>query len=853
MTSNLKSPEHPKAGPAGGLEKQLSAEAAEALFWREFKLNESRDWIPATFDRNHAGTVLSATGPDAALIRLAAKVARTKGLDALTQGIQLNQKELSEMFFQAEGRLSSNRALLSGYSVIRYALSILDRPAVDTLGQLGIFPNTFDAAGVEAVSGVPNSASVLNRLSKELFLTVVSREEGQRYAIPSRIRNYVQQQLLPVHSAAPLKRRFCEYFGKIAREKKDITVLANFRCMDDEWENLYAAAQHAEMIGDHEGLIEITEALHDILSHTKRIEEAYTLHKKALSALRRSAPNLKMAIALKQYGATCEELARSEEALKCYNESLSILQDLKNLPETARVLNNIALLWEKQGHWKEARKYYQQSLGLARQTGARRVEATVLLNLGILERQNNPEVAEQLYRESLSISQQIGDRLGEASVLVELAEQLSHRDHWTNAEEAYHRALEIYRLYKLDRNVRNILEALAKGRNLQGDPVAAKKLHREAEEISMPEGTREVDFSKLLSLDLFIALSKKCHELKKEDQTRVPEQRVTMAFTEVFKSQEGVMALLPLLRKKDQKEALFQFVVWLAHVLRPLMDEFADQAHKAGGGILGFVRYDQPMAGWHNLKAQFGRIALEGLLTEGILKTFPHWKNQEVRERLREVPPMALLNTEITPQQEAAQALLSFDFILDFLSSSYLMHLGEDPVIRQPVSLAGSIEKDSAEGQFAYRISRLLRAHSPRYVQEPYREHFQKVKSVRPFASAFEDAVKALQYKGWDAAAVEDSLRALTFPFSLTQAHQILLADDRQLLFGNESSASYVASLISADYCFRLQKFDKSNRFSDTELFHFALQVPTVTEMWGLQSQRWTTPTSINDIFGTQP
>jgi tetratricopeptide (TPR) repeat protein len=644
-----------------------------------------------------------------------------------------------------------------------------------------------------------------------------------------------------------LNKRFIEHFRNVVQIHKDINDITNFHCLDDEWENAYIASQRAEMIADHLTLMDISDGLHEILLFRGRIEEADNLHRRAVAASRMLGSKHRIAIALLHFGSICDSLGRTEEALAAYSESLSILEGLGLSVEIARVLNNLGTLVEHQGQHEYARRNYERSLALARQSESPSIQAVVLFNLGLLdERERGWHAALPRYHESLNISRATGDRLGEAQTLVTLADHFALIGNWTEAESSYRQALETYRQYKANLQVHRILQALTEVRRAQGDASTEPHLQHEAESFPESENQAKVDFSKLMSLELFVALADKSHSLRTGDKSLVPEHRILLAFQAVFENKDNMLVLLPIVRRQDREEMLIQFVSWLIQILRPFQDESADSIELLEGGPLSFIRHDQPSAGWHNLKAEFGRWALEKTLTMTLFGRFPHWNEEETRTALQTIPPLSVLNRQFNPTEETAQLDLPFEFLLDFLSSSYLIHLGHDPVLRVPPT-----EEGQYDDGFWGRIQTLLAAHLPRHLEEPYVQHFRKVRDREPFAVSFTNAAANLRRMGWDDELIEETLMAVTFPYSLLHAHQIVSASDRDFLFESESRRSYYSSLVTAQYGLHLKRFRGADRWSDGDLVHFVFQIPTVTEMWGISSSKWKTPMAVRSVEDT--
>jgi hypothetical protein len=284
--------------------------------------------------------------------------------------------------------------------------------------------------------------------------------------------------------------------------------------------------------------------------------------------------------------------------------------------------------------------------------------------------------------------------------------------------------------------------------------------------------------------------------------------------------------------------------MWMFEAVRPFMTESATAMLSQDDRLLTFVSCDEPSGGWHNLKTLFGRFVVETALTERLVKRFPRWSAADVRPRLREIPPLSVLNPEIGPAPEAAIRELSVAFILDFMSASYCLHLGYDPLRRDQ---DGDAKTDEDLG---IRIHKLLKAHSPRYVEGSYASHFSAITRRDPFAGSFEIATRALRELGWDTTLIDETLRAIAFPYSLVHARDVMTAPDLVEVFGDGATTAYHASFLTAHYGLQLKGFRDGEARGDMALTYIAFQIPTLTELWGLGSKGRPVPSPITTDHG---
>ena len=93
------------------------------------------------------------------------------------------------------------------------------------------------------------------------------------------------------------------------------------------------------------------------------------------------------------------------EAIRCYEESLTIARDIGDQARVAGALNNLGLVKGELGLYKEARVHLEESLHMTREMGRRAGMASALNNLGRLaQKQGEHEEAQRLYGEAMTIS-----------------------------------------------------------------------------------------------------------------------------------------------------------------------------------------------------------------------------------------------------------------------------------------------------------------------------------------------------------------------------------------------------------------------------------------------------------------
>ncbi|MBE9229717.1 tetratricopeptide repeat protein [Phormidium sp. LEGE 05292] len=101
------------------------------------------------------------------------------------------------------------------------------------------------------------------------------------------------------------------------------------------------------------------------------------------------------------------------------------------------------------------RSFFERALAIARSTGDRQSEASVLIQLGELS--SNSEAQPKFYQQALTIYRSLGDRKSEADILVKMAWMKVYND---NVESLFKQALNLYRAAKNRQGELEVLHSL---------------------------------------------------------------------------------------------------------------------------------------------------------------------------------------------------------------------------------------------------------------------------------------------------------------------------------------------------------------------------------------------------------
>jgi tetratricopeptide (TPR) repeat protein len=192
---------------------------------------------------------------------------------------------------------------------------------------------------------------------------------------------------------------------------------------------------------------------------------------------------------------------RLREALKLYEEALSLQREVGDRVGESTTLNNIALVHQRMGEPQEALKLYEHSLRIAQQLADRAAEAITLNNIArVYQAMGKLQEAMALYKQALLIAQTVGDRNGEAIILNNIAAIYHDTDRLQEAFKFYEQALEINREVGNRWREAAILNNLALIYKTNGESRKALKLYEQALEITRVTGNKKGEATTLVNI-----------------------------------------------------------------------------------------------------------------------------------------------------------------------------------------------------------------------------------------------------------------------------------------------------------------------------------------------------------------
>ena len=150
----------------------------------------------------------------------------------------------------------------------------------------------------------------------------------------------------------------------------------------------------------------------------------------------------RIAAALGNLGIVYKNLGDLQKALEYYQRSLKINQELQNRKGVAKVLNNIGILYKTQEEYNLALEYYTKALQINKEDD-NKVETSNLLNAigNISLFKKDTSEAFRYYQEALEIQESTGDKRGTALTLINIGNIHNFRKEYDTALELFNKSL----------------------------------------------------------------------------------------------------------------------------------------------------------------------------------------------------------------------------------------------------------------------------------------------------------------------------------------------------------------------------------------------------------------------------
>ncbi|OQD51696.1 hypothetical protein BM536_038600 [Streptomyces phaeoluteigriseus] len=200
----------------------------------------------------------------------------------------------------------------------------------------------------------------------------------------------------------------------------------HFRRLFDSSITISTVAMAAcRVLGDHVGELTMLNNLGTALHQTRRFDEAIETLTRAAATARSLNDRHGEGIALTNLGNALHEVRRLEEAIDAHTRAAVFAGETGDLHLQATALNNLGLALRELRRFEEAIDAHTRAVDIADEIGDRRLEGM------------------SLTKEAATAARQSGDRRRESAVLNELGGTLREVRRFTEAVDAYTRAVEI--------------------------------------------------------------------------------------------------------------------------------------------------------------------------------------------------------------------------------------------------------------------------------------------------------------------------------------------------------------------------------------------------------------------------
>jgi tetratricopeptide (TPR) repeat protein/predicted Ser/Thr protein kinase len=194
---------------------------------------------------------------------------------------------------------------------------------------------------------------------------------------------------------------------------------------------------------------------------------------------------------LNAIGAAYEQLNKPEDALRNYEESLTIKRGLGQKPGIALTLGNMARVQASLGKPEEAYKSYQGAVKIQREIGDKKGLGVTLIGLGgFYKAREQYDEALTVYKESLQIQRDVGNENNQALCLNNIGNVYLAKGQPSDALTYYERALELRKKANIPSQVGETLHNLAEASLKSGDYGQSLDYHLKALELFRSSGDK---------------------------------------------------------------------------------------------------------------------------------------------------------------------------------------------------------------------------------------------------------------------------------------------------------------------------------------------------------------------------
>jgi len=315
------------------------------------------------------------------------------------------------------------------FTLLDGALGKLSKQARLVLQRGSIYDQPVEADGLAYMIGTEQDC--MPEIGEELVELsswgLISQPPGTTtYAIHSLVKDWARKQI-PILEQHELLIMAANYWLGVGKESRSLNPELN------AWQYLISAGEVDQSF----------QVMERIAKYLDRFGQVGLL----LRMLKINTPGLKgrsLASALHIQGVVYQGFGEYPQALKYYEQSLAIDEELGDRSGVAYSLGQLGILHQIQGEYSQALKYYEQSMAIAEELGDRSGVGNSLHQLGML-RQDQGEYPQALkyYEQSLAIAEELGDRSGMSRSLHQLGNLHCAQGEYPQARHRYEQSLAI--------------------------------------------------------------------------------------------------------------------------------------------------------------------------------------------------------------------------------------------------------------------------------------------------------------------------------------------------------------------------------------------------------------------------
>jgi len=261
-----------------------------------------------------------------------------------------------------------------------------------------------------------------------------------------------------------------------------------------------------------------------------------------------------------------------DAALRQYQQSLAIEEELGDRAGVASSLHQIGVIHESRGEYDAALQQYQQSLAIFEELGDHRGMASSLHQIGNLQYlRGEYDAALWQYQQSLAIEEELGDRAGVASSLHQIGMIHESRGEYDAALWQYQQSLAIREELGDRAGVASLLHAIGNLQYFRGEYDAALQQYQQSLAIKEGLGDRAGVASSLHQMGMI-------HESRGEYDAALRQYQQSLAIKEGIGDHRGMASSLHQIGNLQYLRGEYDAALWQYQQSLAIFEELGDRA-----------------------------------------------------------------------------------------------------------------------------------------------------------------------------------------------------------------------------------------------------------------------------------